>query len=375
MSGTDAILLTSSFLPGRGGIETYLAALADRLAPRLAVVAPGQRDGKPLPADLPYPTHPLEWTKSPGDLVGQITHQARLQNTDRVLLGTPWPLALVAPRLRAEGLRYAVVVHGAELTAPGSVPILARKMAAALAGADLLLPVSSYTEGRIRRLLGKHRLDPPPIAVARAGIDLERFRPDVESRGVKERHGLPDDRPLLLSLGRLVPRKGTARVIKALPDVIRRVPDATLVVAGTGPQERKLRSLAQDLGAPVLFAGAVPDEDLPGLYALADIYVLGVADRWGGLEAEGLGIVLLEASACATPCVTGRSGGTPEAVLDGETGYVVDARHHGQLVNALVTLLEDPAEAERMGAMARSHVETAYSGKPPAELLDWLEAN
>lgn len=273
------------------------------------------------------------------------------------------------------GLHYAVVVHGAELVLPGAAPVLGKRLARAVHGADLVLPVSSYTSGQVTRLLRRHRLPVPPTAIARAGVDLDRFTPDVATSEVRARYSIPPERKIVLCLGRLVPRKGVDRVVRAMPRIAERVPDAVLLVAGTGPQERKLRRLAAASRAPVLFLGAVPDPDIPALYNMADVYVLAVADRWAGLEAEGLGIVLLEASSCATPVVTGRSGGTPEAIVHGETGFVVDARNETELTDRIVKLLEDPAEAERMGAMGRAHVGQSFSGQPPDELVDWLDGN
>jgi phosphatidylinositol alpha-1,6-mannosyltransferase len=151
------------------------------------------------------------------------------------------------------------------------------------------------------------------------------------------------------------------------------VPEAVLVVAGTGPQERRLRRLALRTRTRIVFAGRVAPEDAPGVYGMADVFALPVGDRWFGLDVEGLGMVLLEAAACGVPCVTGRSGGTPEAVIDGETGFVVDARDGDGLAGAITRLLEDPETARKMGAEGRAHVEAEFSASlPPKPLLEWL---
>lgn len=373
MTEPDAILLTSSFLPGKGGIETYLAKLCEHVAPRLAVLAPARRGDLSLPQDLPYPTHPLPRSGGMRAVPRAAEVAARSHDTRRVLFGTPWPLLLRAPRLVDFGLSYAVIVHGAELVLPGALPFIGARLARALSGADLVLPVSAYTREQARSLLERRHLRVPPMAVARAGIDLDRFHPGVSTEAARARLGIPDGRRLVLSVGRLVPRKGVGRLVGAMPRITRRVPDALLVVAGRGPEEAKLKRRAAATGAEVMWLGEVPDVDLPALYAMASVYALAVADRWGGLEAEGLGIVLLEAAACGTPVVTGRSGGTPEAVLDGETGFVVDAHNPDQLADALVSLLEDSPRAQEMGAKGRAHVERHFSGTPPQELLDWLD--
>jgi phosphatidyl-myo-inositol dimannoside synthase len=151
------------------------------------------------------------------------------------------------------------------------------------------------------------------------------------------------------------------------------VPEALLVVAGSGPQERRLRRLALRTRTPVSFTGRVAHEDAPGVYAMADVFALPVADRWFGLDLEGLGVVLLEAAASGVACVTGRSGGTPEAVIDGETGFVVDAHDGEELAGAIVRLLEDRQTARKMGEAGRAHVEAEFSASlPPKPLLDWL---
>jgi phosphatidylinositol alpha-1,6-mannosyltransferase len=365
----DALMVTPSFLPGRGGIESYLAALCSELAPRVAVLAPAQRDGKSIPEDLGYETvgFPGSMLVPARRIADSIVQTAERLGTDRVLFGTPWPLVLLAPRLRRAGLRYAVIVHGAELLVPAAIPILRRRLATALSGADLLLPVSEFTAGKIRALLE----DPqPPIELLRARVDLTRFNADAPGAEARRRLGIGVDRRVILVFGRLVRRKGVHRLLDVLPDVHRRVPGAVLVVAGTGPERRRLERRA---GASVVFAGRVDDADAPGVYAAAEVFCLPVSDRWFGLDVEGLGVVLLEAAACALPCVTGRSGGTPEAVKNGETGYVIDARDHRALVDAICAVLEHPDAAKTMGLRGRDHVLAEFSNRTlPSGLMQWL---
>ena len=368
-------MVTSSFLPGHGGIESYLSELCTLIAPRVAVIAPPERDGMPLPRDLPYPTVPgptsMLW---PGRKVADaVVREARSLGTDRIVFGTPWPLVLIGPRLRAAGLRYSVIVHGAELVVPAAVPGLHRQVARALGMADLLLPVSDYTGRATAALLQRVAVDVPRMENLRARVDVERFRPGLDATKLRALLGIRPDQKIVLCFGRLVPRKGVDWLIAAMHDVSTAVPGAVLVVGGTGPEYRKLKRLARRLGAPVVFAGRVADDDAPALYSTADVFALAVADRWFGLEIEGLGVVLLEASASETPCVTGRSGGTPEAVLDGVTGRVVDARDKKQLTGALIELLNDSELRASMGAAARAHVAQNFSADlPPAPLLEWL---
>lgn len=369
-------MVTSSFLPGRGGIETYLDRLCSDLAPRLAVLAPARRDGAPIPAGLAYQTHGYRGSLLvPSRRVADaIEAAARACGTDRVLLGTPWPLGLLGLALRRRGLRYAVIVHGAELIVPGAVPLLGRRLARAMASAELLLPVSDYTGGRLRSLVERHRLPLPPIEILRARVDLARFTPGAGGAEQRARLGLGERDKVIVCLGRLVKRKGVHRLIEALGPISRRVPQAVLVVGGTGPELASLRRLARRLRAPVLFAGRVEEADVPAFYAMADVFALPVADRAFGLEVEGLGVVLLEAAACGVPCVTGRSGGTPEAVVDGVTGRVIDATDQSRLVDAVASLLEDPRRAAEMGLAGRAHVAATFSSETSlAPLLSWLD--
>jgi phosphatidylinositol alpha-1,6-mannosyltransferase len=213
----------------------------------------------------------------------------------------------------------------------------------------------------------------PPVARLGARVDVAQFRPGLDAASVRTRLGIGAEAKVVLCFGRLVPRKGVDRLIAAMPEIARSIPGATLVVGGTGPEEPKLRRLADRTDAAVVFAGRVPDEEAGPLYATADVFALPVVDRWFGLEIEGLGVVLLEASACETPCVTGNSGGTPEAVLDGVTGYVIDGRNRAALVDRVVHLLADDELRSSLGAAARRHVEENFSASlPPEPLLEWL---
>ncbi len=368
-------MVTSSFLPGHGGIETYLAELCSDLAPRMAVLAPASRGTETIPQDIGYPTAGYPGTMLwPGRSVARAVEETCARHeVKRVLFGTPWPLSLIGPRLKRAGINYASIVHGSELFVPAAVPFLRKKVARALAGADALFPVSEFTSRKTSTFLQRMRCDVPPIHVLYARVDTGRFTPAVTTRSVRKRFGIDDHDRVVLCFGRLVKRKGVDRMIDALPDVTRAIPGATLLIAGTGPEKETLERRAEKIEGRVIFAGRVSDEDAPAVFALADVFAFPVADRYAGLDTEGLGVVLLEAAASGTACVTGRSGGTPEAVIDGESGYVIDARSRHQLVGRIVDILMDEEEAARMGALGRAHVERNFSKEtPPADLLEWV---
>jgi phosphatidylinositol alpha-1,6-mannosyltransferase len=197
------------------------------------------------------------------------------------------------------------------------------------------------------------------------GIDPDRFRPlpAAEREPTRRKFGLVPDRPVVLGLSRLVPRKGFDVVIDA---VARLAPDVQLAVGGAGRDRGRLeaRAAARGITGRTRFLGRVPDAELAALYGCVDVFVMLCRERWGGLEAEGYGIVFVEAAACGVPAVAGRSGGAHEAVVDGETGLVVDPRDVAAVRTALEGLLGDAALRARFGGAARRRAvdELSYDG-------------
>jgi phosphatidylinositol alpha-1,6-mannosyltransferase len=215
--------------------------------------------------------------------------------------------------------------------------------------------------------------DDVPVSVLYPGADLERFRPDLPTADLRERHGL-GDRPVVVCVSRLVYRKGQDVLIRAMRDVLRRVPEAVLLIVGGGPREASLRRLAE--AAPnrsVVFAGEVPETDLPRYYALGDVFAMPCRTRLGGMEIEGWGNVFLEAAACGRPVVVGDSGGARETVVHGETGLLVDGRDEAAVADAVASLLDDPPYARRLGKAGRARVEAEHTWTGAAtRLAGWL---
>jgi phosphatidylinositol alpha-1,6-mannosyltransferase len=212
-----------------------------------------------------------------------------------------------------------------------------------------------------------------PVSVLYPGADLDAFRPDLPTEDLRELHGI-GDRPLVVCVSRLVARKGQDMLIRGMQHVRRRVPEAVLLVVGGGPYEPRLRALAA--GAPkgsVIFAGQVAEPDLPRYYALGDVFAMPCRSRLGGMEVEGWGNVFIEAAACGRPVVAGDSGGAAEALIDGETGVLVDGRDVGGVARAVAALLSDPGLATRMGDAGRARVERAHAWPDIARRLGgWL---
>ncbi|MGH9050285.1 MAG: glycosyltransferase, partial [Acidimicrobiia bacterium] len=194
------------------------------------------------------------------------------------------------------------------------------------------------------------------------GVDVDRFRPlGADERAcARARFGLDPERPVVLGVSRLVPRKGFDVLLEAVAGLD---PSVQVVVAGDGRDRRRLETRARRLGlaARARFLGRVADDLLPDLYGCADVFAMPCRDRWAGLEAEGFGIVFLEAAACGVPAVAGRSGGAHEAVADGETGIVVAPRDVGALRGALAALLHDPERQRHLGEAARRRAVRNFS--------------
>jgi phosphatidylinositol alpha-1,6-mannosyltransferase len=265
-----------------------------------------------------------------------------------IFLDPVLPLGLIGRRLRAAP--HVLIAHGAEVNVPGRLPggrMLARRVLRAASG---LVAAGEYPARAAARAAGTEL----PTLVVPPGVDPDRFRPlSADERVVaRQRFGLAADRPLVVGLSRLVPRKGFDVLIDAVAGMD---PGVQLAIGGAGRDARRLERRAAERGIAgrCTFLGRVPDADLAGLYGCADVFAMVCRERWGGLEAEGYGIVFVEAAACGVPSVAGRSGGSHEAVVDGETGFVVDPHDAGAVRAALDRLLGDDALRERLGAAAR----------------------
>jgi phosphatidyl-myo-inositol dimannoside synthase len=350
-----SLLVTNDFPPKVGGIQSYLWELWRRLPPEeVTVLTTSSADGAAFDAAqafrivragasvlLPTPA-----------LARRVDALAREVGAGLVFLDPALPLGAIGPRLRSAP--YVVVLHGAEVTVPGRLPGSRSLLRRVLRRAAGVLAAGSYPAREAARAAGRAL----PGLLVPPGVDVDRFRP-AEPAGKAEtrrRFGLPDGVPLVLGVSRLVPRKGFDTAIDAVARLDRSV---HLAVAGAGRDRARLARRADraGLGGRFRLLGRVPDAALADLYAAADVFVMCCRERWAGLEAEGFGIVFLEAAACGVPAVAGRSGGADEAVADGHTGYVVDPRDSSSVAGALDALLSDPGLRQRMGAGARRRAE------------------
>jgi phosphatidylinositol alpha-1,6-mannosyltransferase len=360
------LVVTNDFPPRVGGVQQYVWNLTRHLPPdRVAVLAPNWPGWREHDADQPFPVHrwPTEFLWPTTALAERVRSLLRRHRADVVLFGHGFPLPLLSAALD-HSLPTVALTHGAEVWL-ARTPGLAAAMRRGLAGAREVTAVSRSTARTIRRLLP----DGAPLSILYPGVDEGRFSPAVDGEVVRTRHEL-GDRPIILCVSRLVPRKGQDVLIRALPMVQHLVPDAALLLVGGGPYRATLGRLgSQAPPGAVVFAGEVPSDEVPSYYAACDVFAMPCRSRWAGLEVEGFGIVFLEAAASGKPVVAGRSGGADEAVADEETGLLVEGSEPKAVALAVARLLSDRAMAGRMGAAGRARVEAEFTWERQAARL------
>jgi phosphatidylinositol alpha-1,6-mannosyltransferase len=372
------LIVTNDFPPRPGGIQAFLHNMALRLDPeRLVVYAStwkrGQEGAEATAAfDAEQPFTVVRDATTMLLPTPRVTRRAvgllREHGCTSVWFGAAAPLGLMAPALRKAGAeRLVATTHGHEAgwaQLPASRQLLRRIGDST----DTITYLGEYTRSRIAGALS-------PAAARRMaqlppGVDEKTFHPGSGGTEVRARLGLTD-RPVIVCVSRLVPRKGQDTLILAMPRILAKEPDAVLLIVGGGPYERDLRKLAHEtrVADSVHFTGAVPWSELPAHYGAGDVFAMPCRTRRRGLDVEGLGIVYLEASATGLPVVAGDSGGAPDAVLDGETGWVVRGGSPEQAADRIVTLLGDAELRRRMGERGREWVEEKWRWDLLAERL------
>ncbi|GAA3216049.1 glycosyltransferase family 4 protein [Actinocorallia longicatena] len=368
------LILTNDFPPRAGGIQQFVHNLALRRPEGSVVVyAPSWKGAAEFDAAQPFPVvrHPTSLMLPEPSVLRRAREIVRAEGCEAVLFGASAPLGLLAPALRRDGIVRAVgITHGHEAAwaqLPGARTLLRRIGD----GLDVMTYLGEYTRSRMAAALR-------PQAAARMerlapGVDVKAFHAGAGGEEIRQRHGLAG-RPVAVCVSRLVPRKGQDTLIRAWPEVLRRVPGAALLLVGGGPYREDLEALAERHGvaSSVVLTGSVPWSELPAHYDAGDVFAMPCRTRRRGLDVEGLGIVYLEASATGLPVVAGDSGGAPDAVLPGETGVVVPGRSVPATAGAVADLLADPARARDLGARGRSWVEDEWTWARQAARLDAL---
>lgn len=368
------LIVSNDFPPRTGGIESFVVALARLLPPQDVVVHTARQVGdRGYDAQLGF-----EVIRDPSRLLiptpaitARVVQTARRFGCDRVWFGASAPLGLMAPSLRAAGVRRTVATsHGHEVwwaALPGSRQLLRR--------IGERNDVVTYLGEFCRRSIGR-AFTPEARQRMRQltpGVDAEVFHPDADGASVRARHGL-GDAPVIVCVSRMVARKGQDMLVRALPLVRRQVPGTRLLLVGDGPHRKAVESLVRNhgLGEAVVFAGRRPWVQTPDYYAAGTVFAMPTRTRLGGLEPEALGICYLEAAATGLPVIAGDSGGAPDAVLDSENGFVVDGRDLEQIADRIVTLLTDPDLAARFGRRGREWVRQKWGWQRQAGILQDL---
>ena len=366
------LLVTNDYPPKTGGIQVYLHELWRRLPAGRAVVLTASSD--PAAAEFDAATNvAIERVKQSllffptPRVLRQVRDAVARHDPDLVILDPAWPLGIIGPFV---GRPFGVILHGAEVTSPGRLPIISSTLRYVLRRASVAVSAGSYPEAEALRN-AKEQL--APIVQVPPGVDTDRFVPQPsETQGAIRRElGLDEESFLIASYSRLVPRKGMDVLIEAAALLRDQIPNLEIAIGGSGRDRERLERLASDLNSPVTFLGRVSDEALPGWLAASDLMVMACRSRWLGLEQEGFGIVFVEAAACGIPVVAGRSGGSHDAVVDGETGLIVDDPSDPQAVaDAILTLYRDPDLRRRMGEAGRAHAVAVFDWRVLAGDLD-----
>ena len=352
------LIVTNDYPPRPGGIQAFVHGLAIRQPAGSLVVYASQWKGfEEFDAAQPYPVvrHPSGLLVPTPGAARRVVQTAVEYGCDTVWFGAAAPLGLLAPVLRRKaGVRWLVAqTHGHE-AGWAQLPVARQLLSRIADGVDVITYLGNYTRSKLAGPVG----DRAKLIRLPGGVETATFHPGVDGSAVRAKYGLTD-RPTIVCVSRLVPRKGQDQLIRALPELRKRVPETALLLVSGGPYRASLQKLAERHGVTehVKFTGSVPWAELPAHYAAGDVFAMPCRTRRKGLDVEGLGIVYLEASASGLPVIAGDSGGAPDAVIEGETGYVVGGRDLPALVERLSSLLADPAKAQAMGKAGRAWVE------------------
>jgi phosphatidylinositol alpha-1,6-mannosyltransferase len=367
------LVVTNDFGPRSGGIETFihgLLAQASKNQQRKFVVLTSRQ----TPQDQVVNFDQQMWEENrirvirdtakvllPTRRLAKVaTDLFRAHDCENVIFGASAPLGLLAKSLRKAGAKHIVALtHGHEVWW-ARMPLFSAALRRIGAQADQMTYLGEFTRGAVANAL--LREDHSKLVHLPPGVDLTRFTPGAKSVHLQKKWGI-EDAPVIVSIGRLVARKGSDQLIKAMPEVLKQFPKSKLLLVGTGNYQKRLEKLVRNLKVQdsVVFTGRVEHDLLPDYFRLGDIFAAPCRSRYGGLEVEGLGIVYLEASACGVPVIAGKSGGAPDAVLDGKTGFLVNGRNHREVGSAVIKLLSDQALRQKMGADGRVWMEQLWS--------------
>jgi len=354
------LLITNDLGPRAGGIESFILGLLKRLPQGSVIVyTSSQPKSESFDKDL-FDKFGVIIIRDRSKILlptPRITRRAvKLMNqfdAKLIWFGAAAPLALMAAHLRKNGAnRIIALTHGHEVWW-AKLPIFRQLLSKISKDVDVLTYLGEYTKNAIKKVVS----DQSKLIKIAPGIDVDHFQPSEKSNDLIHKLNI-SNRPVIVSVGRLVHRKGQDKLIVAMSQVIKDFPTAVLLLVGEGPIKYMLQKLVQhhSLEKNVIFAGRVQLDELPRYIQLGQIFAMPARDRFFGLEVEGLGIVYLEASACALPVIVGNSGGAPDAVISEKTGLIVDGTSPDAIAKSIKTLLQQPELAKSYGSAGREWV-------------------
>ncbi len=361
----DILIVSQDFPPERGGIQTLVLELARAFLAhghKVRVICPGTKsDPNPLPnlTDLVrIPVH-SSWLFLP--LLVLLPRYLRHNPTITTILYAQWPASLSEawlPKSRKQHRSYCMVM-GRELLTSVLGPLAPFLMRRAFGNMAAVFPISA----EVLRMTKIRAPAGTPLYLVHPGVDPTYFKP-VDANFLRERYALNTTAPrplVILTLTRLVARKNVRRLIEAMPGVKSAVPEALLMIGGSGPEKPDLENRVQELGLEktIRFLGRIADSEIVAHYCLADIFALPSLSTQKDIE--GFGIVFLEAGACEVAVVGSLSGGIPDAIEEGVTGLLVPAEDTQKLQAALIELLKNRARAMAMGKQARIRIESSFT--------------
>ena len=362
MSNSKILCITNDFGPRAGGIETFVVGLIERLPHGSVIVYTSRQDGSE-PFDKKWFTEfGVEVIRDrsrillPSLRVGRkVRALVRSRGITTVFFGAAAPLGLLSQGLRRSGVkRIVALTHGHEVWWAKVWPF-SWAMHRIGNGVDNLTYLGNFTRTEISRALSRSAAD--SMRKIAPGIDTNHFAPRADAQALRAELGL-SQKKVIVSVGRLVHRKGQDTLIESMPKILVQIPDAHLLFIGEGPYKDYLVKRAAELKVShaITFIGRIQYADLPRYICVGDIFAMPSRSRLAGLEVEGLGIVYLEASACGLAVIGGKSGGAPDAVLEGETGFAVDGTSADSVAQAAITLLDNPELARQMGVRGRQWI-------------------
>lgn len=372
------LMVTSEFPPVKGGISTMLFNLWKRQPRERAAVLTAGASPEPHACDealdvvretYPLGTGPLSRAAR---VCAVIWHMLR-QNSARKIRHNHCSQVMSAGMggyilKKLKGIPYTVYLYSADILEFGKGRMTRRIMSDVIGESDRVVVCSEYAASLLeeRKLAWRDK-----ISVLTPGVDTGRFSPDKGAGDVRRRYAIKDASKVILTVSRLAARKGHDAVLKVLPGIIAEFPDTVYLIAGDGPERGRLEEIVRRSGLSrnVVFAGEVDPDDLPHFYNACDVFAMLPRVIAGTGDAEGFGIVFLEASACGKPVVGGRSGGVAEAVRDGVTGLLVDPEDVSAIREALIRVLSDAEYAARLGAEGRRIMLGEFSWEKRAEIL------